>query len=250
MPTFQVMSDLHLEFQQRDFNTSWIKPGTDALLLAGDIDVFRGIETSLKEINIPTYYVLGNHEYYRQRWENNIDVFQEALLGNKNIHVLEDDVVIVDGTRIIGATLWTDFWVTHPGGFRQNRAHLCRMGMSDFQAIRGVSTGAWAERHQQSLKYIQTILQNPFDGPTIVMTHMAPSFKSSHPKYAKSDISTGFCSELDYFIEEYQPDYWIHGHCHESFDYNIGKTRVICNPYGYYPYDLNPEFNNNLLIRT
>jgi len=27
---------------------------------------------------------------------------------------------------------------------------------------------------------------------------------------------------------------WIHGHTHDSFDYNIGDTRVVCNPVGYY----------------
>ena len=32
---------------------------------------------------------------------------------------------------------------------------------------------------------------------------------------------------------EHQPRLWIHGHTHESFDYQIGKTRVVCNPRGY-----------------
>jgi hypothetical protein len=26
---------------------------------------------------------------------------------------------------------------------------------------------------------------------------------------------------------------WIHGHTHDSFDYTVGGTRVLCNPRGY-----------------
>ena len=35
---------------------------------------------------------------------------------------------------------------------------------------------------------------------------------------------------------------WIHGHIHESFDYKIGKTRVVCNPRGYASIEENKGF--------
>ncbi len=38
------------------------------------------------------------------------------------------------------------------------------------------------------------------------------------------------------------------GHTHDSFDYNINGTRVICNPRGYSTFDANPVFNPNLVI--
>jgi Icc-related predicted phosphoesterase len=38
---------------------------------------------------------------------------------------------------------------------------------------------------------------------------------------------------MDDFILEHQPRLWINCHTHESFDYEIGKTRVVCNPRGY-----------------
>jgi Icc-related predicted phosphoesterase len=49
-------------------------------------------------------------------------------------------------------------------------------------------------------------------------------------------------SDMDELILEHQPCLWIHGHTHESFDYEIGKTRVICNPRGYAPIEINKEF--------
>lgn len=26
---------------------------------------------------------------------------------------------------------------------------------------------------------------------------------------------------------------WLHGHVHDSFDYRVGRCRVVCNPRGY-----------------
>jgi predicted phosphodiesterase len=30
-----------------------------------------------------------------------------------------------------------------------------------------------------------------------------------------------------------QADVWIHGHVHDSFDYRVGKCRVVANPGSY-----------------
>ena len=52
-------------------------------------------------------------------------------------------------------------------------------------------------------------------------------------------------------IEIKQPSLWLHGHTHESFDYNIKNTRVVCNPRGYINSpDLNKSFNKDLIIDT
>ena len=37
---------------------------------------------------------------------------------------------------------------------------------------------------------------------------------------------------MDDYILEHQPHLWIHGHTHESFDYELGNTRMVCNPRG------------------
>jgi len=31
----------------------------------------------------------------------------------------------------------------------------------------------------------------------------------------------------------YKPSFWVHGHMHNTSDYIIGWTNVICNPRGY-----------------
>lgn len=34
---------------------------------------------------------------------------------------------------------------------------------------------------------------------------------------------------------------WIHGHVHESADYELNGTRIICNPKGYSSPELGPQ---------
>jgi len=41
---------------------------------------------------------------------------------------------------------------------------------------------------------------------------------------------------------------WIHGHMHESFDYETYGTRVVCNPRGYAPKALNEGFDKKYTI--
>ena len=59
------------------------------------------------------------------------------------------------------------------------------------------------------------------------------SFQSQHPRFAGSLITGGFCSNLESRIQQWKPDLWIHGHVHDPMDYRIGKTRILCNPWGH-----------------
>jgi hypothetical protein len=69
--------------------------------------------------------------------------------------------------------------------------------------------------------------------PTVVISHFAPTRLSISPAFADSPINSSFVSDLEARIREWQPALWLHGHTHGSFDYRIGKTRVICNARGY-----------------
>jgi len=41
---------------------------------------------------------------------------------------------------------------------------------------------------------------------------------------------------------------WVYGQMHESFDYEIYGTRVVCNPCGYAPEALNKGFSREKVI--
>lgn len=64
------------------------------------------------------------------------------------------------------------------------------------------------------------------------------------PGTGKTHIATAlaFVSDLSDVIERHQPKLWIHGHTHTRFDYDVGATRVVCNPRGYHhEQDYDPE---------
>jgi Icc-related predicted phosphoesterase len=241
MTKFQIMSDIHQEFSKVPLIRKENIVG-EVLLLAGDITNGPARIEYLKELELPIYAIMGNHEYYRTSFNTALGHYRDYYEYAKitNLELLENDTIFHNNMRIIGTTLWTNFQAPTVVGLVddeiirwEDQTRNCEIGMADFSVIRDFSVYRALEEHKKALQYIKEMLSRKHDGPTIVMTHHAPSFKSSHPKYDSSYIKAGFCSDLDYVIEEFQPDLWIHGHTHESFDYNIGKTRIICNPYGY-----------------
>jgi len=102
-------------------------------------------------------------------------------------------------------------------------------------------------RHRRELAWLEARLREPFDGQTVVCTHHSPSPQSVPDRFRDDPLSPAFSSNLEHIIERYQPDLWVHGHTHDSFDYNIGKTRVVCNPAGY-QHEPNPDFQWDLVV--
>ncbi len=87
-----------------------------------------------------------------------------------------------------------------------------------------------------SVLWLEKQLALPFNGPTVVVTHTAPSSRSIATRYEGSALNGAFVNNLDYMFEgDFAPDLWVHGHVHQAFDYAVGGTRVVCNPLGYLP---------------
>jgi hypothetical protein len=40
-------------------------------------------------------------------------------------------------------------------------------------------------------------------------------------------------SDAERLVDGERARLWIHGHTHDSFDYRLNGTRVVCNPRGY-----------------
>ncbi|MBU2724786.1 metallophosphoesterase [Acidithiobacillus ferridurans] len=231
-------SDLHMEFGN-PFVTDGLD-GADVLVLAGDVETHAGEwayflrRVSESFGHKPIIVVMGNHEYYHGVYPDDLDRYLRALadLQLPNIHLLERESVVIDGVRFLGATLWTDF-------AKGTQAMSCQLGMADFVVIRDGDTmiGLSAQRidqdHKDTVAWLKACFHDNWRGSNVVVTHHAPSFRSSHPRFADSRITGGFCSDLDSLIGAWKPDLWIHGHVHDPMDYRIGKTRVLCNPWGY-----------------
>jgi predicted phosphodiesterase len=226
-----ILSDLHIEFA--DFEL----PETDAdlIVLAGDVGVgMTGVEWITKqESDKRIIYVPGNHEFYG----HDISLIEELKnAAPRNVHVLDNEQVIIDGVRFLGAVLWTDFLLFGEVDkwFSTQRA---RQNMNDFFVIqcdgRRFTPADSVALHEISRQWLTRELEQPFNGKTVVVTHHAPSARSVPPRFTRDLLTPAFASNLEHLMDGQRAALWIHGHTHDPFDYEINGTRVICNPRGY-----------------
>jgi 3',5'-cyclic AMP phosphodiesterase CpdA len=250
MARIRILSDLHLEL------SAWTPPSVqaDVVVLAGDIDVgVRGLEWARRHFHdTPVVYVPGNHEFYGARFHEVLDVLHESA-RSLGIHLLDRDEVVLDGTRFLGTTLWAGFELYGSDAEDVARAmrdakHLAR----DYRSIRFGPQGKFhpehaRELHRGQVKWLEDRLAEPGAGATVVVTHHLPHPRSIHPKYEGHRLNPGFASDLSRLLRP-PVRLWVHGHTHESLDYNVGDIRVMCNPRGYIPMQPNVAFDPALVV--
>jgi predicted phosphodiesterase len=257
-----VISDLHLEFGDLTL------PGGDVLILSGDVVeakhlkladytpeiIALGERTGMKHHRYMRFfyeecakyreviYVMGNHEHYHYKFNKTYGHLKENLPAN--IHLLEKESVEIDGVVFIGATLWTDC---------NNGDPLTMMtlqhGMNDYKTVTNhykatdlyykLTPKVTYEDHIRAKQYISETANAAGNKPVVVVTHHSPSRQSTKPKYAADHhINGGYSSNLEEFIIEHPNiQVWTHGHTHDTFDYQIGQCRILCNPRGYSGYE-------------
>lgn len=275
-PRIHILSDVHLETGPYE-----IPEGLefDILIAAGDIGPIEHAVKWLASIGKPVVYVLGNHECWQHDFGDALALAKAAAKGTK-VRVLEREAAVIQGVRFLGATLWTDFGDWNPGlvetavwymrDYSQITAHQwyevkanrdwfrrqCRkIGMSQEAIQEWIAEGQYHpaiayRAHTKTVDWLSHALSKEFDGPSVVVTHHAPTFDSLR----ESGVSEA-ALQLDYwqyhdrslikqaaYASRLEPllkyragaiDLWVHGHIHHGFDILTQPARVICNPRGY-----------------
>ena len=244
----QLLSDLHLEANP-DYQAH-PAPDADVLVLAGDIGSYqcRRDGTIMTEPDwglrrfspspdhgrwpVPVLFVPGNHEYDARDVDDTRTRLQTTC-EKLGITWLEQATVDLHGVRFVGTTLWSDYdalpLTPRDKAFRAANHYLHRMdarrhgAVFDAAAMRtmGLACQTWLIRE----------LSIPFDGPTVVVTHFAPSLLSADPRYGLTPGTAGFCNALDPLLAS--ASLWLHGHVHCQHDYVSQGCRVVANPLGY-----------------
>lgn len=230
----QILSDLHLEIGQSDAISF---DRADVVVLAGDIhQSTQSIAWIKRHIpDKPVIYVLGNHEYYKGAYPKTLYQIQQAAKST-NIQVLENTFFDIADVRFHGATLWTDFSIF---GDPRDYGILCQDMMNDYRYIKQslsyskLRTINTYQIHQVSKTWLAESLSASTDRRNIVITHHAPSLKSIPMHQKNQAVVAAYVSNLEAFILDHRPLYWVHGHTHWATRYLIGDTEVICNPHGY-----------------
>ncbi|MDN5873795.1 MAG: metallophosphoesterase [Sinobacteraceae bacterium] len=249
-----VLSDLHLSRGLIPV------PETDAdvVVLAGDIARPEPAIEWAGGFKCPVLYVPGNHEFYGGSLAGTVEKLK-MLASGSNIQVLDQEEVTLHGVRFLGATLWTDFMLEGSGPEREQAMAKIGELMWDFQKIEsGEEPGSlYTPREsvrvfEQHRNWLARKLDEPFAGPTVVITHHAPGLGSIHPRYAGSPINNAYASNLEHLMGIQRVQLWIHGHMHDSFDYVVEGTRVLCNPRGYFKdgHNENAVFDPALVVEV
>lgn len=236
-----IWSDLHLEIDPWWFPEDL--PGADVAVVAGDVHraidtigwLVRQLDAGVLKVR-RVVYVPGNHDFY---WREMTDALREARDAARTygIDLLDMDEVVVEGVRFLGGTLWTDYALDgDPAGGME----ACR-ALKDHKAIhlrKDGRTGPFLPQdaramHVEYVEWFRRRLETRHPGPTVCVSHHGVSRSSVGDRWLGDKTTSGFASDLMGLIDEHQPEIWCHGHTHESHDYRLGRTRVLCNPKGY-----------------
>jgi predicted phosphodiesterase len=225
---FSVISDIHGNYDSAYREIEKVADEIDILFIAGDLvsgvksfddDNLQYFIDTLSDIRFKTIFVYGNHEFY------NRDIDDRFINSKENFIVLDDDIYeFTKGDRsiyIFGSTLWTE-------AYNSNNMHV--KALNDFNYIENVQLGN--VYHKESLNKIKAFNKEFNDKETLIVTHHAPSEKSSDLKYIGKNLNKFFFEEIDTDIIT-KHKFWIHGHMHNHIKYMMKDTGVICNPLGY-----------------
>lgn len=238
------VSDLHFEFHKDDGGAFTDELGLqgencDVLVVAGDLTVAPRMRAALELLCAKfkkVVYVTGNHEYYAHSSFGSVVAKRRAAVAElPNLAVLDRGQIIINGQRFLGVPMW---FPRPPGG-------VATWGMNDFQVIDDFENWVYVE-NKRAVEWLWRAVKRD----DVVITHHLPSYKSVHPKYKNSPLNAFFVCDVERLILEKKPRLWIHGHTHESCDYFIGETRVVCNPFGYARIEENQSFDFGKIIEV
>lgn len=261
----QLLSDLHLESQPH-FEAQ-AAPDADVLVLAGDIGSYQPrsrLPPAPRDFGLARFaprshgghwplvlYVPGNHEYDGGDFDA-IHRELRAVAESLGMVWLERECFVHQGVRFVGTTLWSDFDVLAASSdppptldrvlkMREKAFRAANFYLSKMAGTRDGRPFLAEDVREQALvcqQWLREALAAPFDGPTVAVTHFAPSLRSADPRYGPIPGTAGFCNALDDLLPH--ADLWIHGHLHCPNDYRVpapgrigGECRVVSNALGY-----------------
>ncbi|KZT53609.1 hypothetical protein CALCODRAFT_519956 [Calocera cornea HHB12733] len=232
---FQLMSDLHLETSQYNFD---FPVAAENLALLGDIGntvdaaLFEWLDAQLRRF-MRVFFVAGNHEAYRSTLPESRKRLQKYAAQNERF-------VLLDRTRydlspsltILGCTLWSKLDA-------KQASHIF-MSLNDFRQIRDFDLRTYEGEHVADLEWLVRHIgyarkEHP-QRKIIVFTHNTPTYNgTSNPKYEGSLSGSAFSTELAN-KRWWRPPIvlWGFGHTHYSCDLNIGGVRLVSNQKGYF----------------
>ncbi len=257
MKVFYI-SDLHLDFithtcsEQKSVKLyknlfkDIENPEDAVLVIAGDISHY----------NIQSFYFIrdkakmfkhvlvtsGNHEMYniskKQELKytglfDKICELKEYLKDIDNVTFLDGNHIVIDGIKFAGAMGWYDcsyFYKVQPSVYAASMITHWNSYSNDSNRIPELNDPL--DLFKIEIEKIKSAIRSL---PDVMISHICPiSEPLAFQTEFKNEKGSAYYSfnGLD-LIEKYKPKYWIHGHMHNTSEFEIYDTTLVRNPAGY-----------------
>lgn len=228
----------------------------EILLIGGDLSNFNHSSIAFLKYAVEVYgekkviLVHGNHDLYifdRINYEtykvnsfNRLREFKDACEKIGAVF-LDGDSVTVDGVKIAGCGMWYDNYFADSEFNMDDSMMRYRWSlyMNDYTHIRVkgerglMYNGGYTFDYLKYARKQEEKLVQIYSDAKVILTHIAPTFKHFTHKYDTISESTFYQFDGRRFLNEHDERVWVFGHTHETHDFKIGKTRLLCNPIGY-----------------
>lgn len=228
---FDIISDIHLGYNDIKHWTDVIEKKSDYLIMAGDVTrigpkLIEFLDKLCTESNYTRiFYVCGNHEYFSKEGYSYLDLMSYLRTNTNNYsnftildneyYQLNDDIVI------FGTTLWSHL--------PENK----NIQMPIYDQNGNLITKSWyMMKHYQSLFKLENTIRKFTDKKLIVVSHYCPTFDNTqNDKHYHPENKYAYCSDLDLYLTSEYIHTWVFGHIHKYMDTYKRGLHLVANPY-------------------
>jgi len=222
----------------------------DILIIAGDISHYNTQTLNmcqyLNSKGIKVILVSGNHEFYnvsknqKHKYTKLYDKFnelKELLKPLEDTYFLDGNTITLNDIKFGGAMSWYDcsyYYKIAQGMYQGDVSNHWKNYSNDARLIPELDYPTML--YNKEIIKVKNVLN---EHPDIMISHVCPisesiSFNGKH----KMDKSSGYyCFNGLHLIDPVDnlkpPKFWIHGHIHDSHEFEIYETKHLRNPLGY-----------------
>ena len=236
--SFDLISDLHLESWTQDFN--WNNHATSPwCVVAGDVcrdhQLLKNTMQHLAQCYQGVFYIDGNDEHYGryQTMAKNYRDIQKLLKPLNNVVFLQDNVVILEDTAILGTNGWWSFDFDSDIGTQEVIEWWCKtynLSSDIVEIIRMASARDAVYLHRSLLR-----LQTESVKHIVIVTHTVPYHKIIRHDIDLADKCSFNVMGSNQLMSAFNEDLankvhtWCFGHYHGSIDQIHHGVRFVNN---------------------
>lgn len=219
------------------------------MVIAGDIGHYNTQNIEVLKYLLDTRFddivmVFGNHNYYlvsknliskyRKNSMNRVDEIRKLIDKESHLHLLDGNVVEIDGIRYGGCNGWYDGKLyslySEDGSYAQL---YWKSTMNDARLILP-SNVFFNDKHKDEIPKIEAIYREI----DVMITHTFPLSDTNILSLAgdkdwDKPYRAFYTFDGSKYLQNGTMKYWICGHIHYPLDYEYAGVSILCNPLGY-----------------